>query len=125
MTKRDTFLKETPPNGKHLFIIITDPNENDEVLCVNIDSFEIKDIEEIDKSCLLPMGCHEFIFKPTFVNYADAISLKTEIIKSELRKKIFITREAVSSQILKLIQDGALVSNAFNKKKFNDFIKYF
>jgi len=34
--KKDTFLIQDSPSSKHLFIIITDPNEHDQVLMAEV-----------------------------------------------------------------------------------------
>ena len=44
----DTFLLATPPNDKHLFIIIA-PTENEKFLCVNLTSKR----NNSDTSCML------------------------------------------------------------------------
>jgi hypothetical protein len=110
------FLKNTPPNDEHLFIVITKPDENDRVLCVNMDSYELAEAEYIDDSCKLLPGCHKFVTKLTYINYAKAILLSTDEIKEILTNGLFKQYDPVNFGILRQIQRGAKITDALPKK---------
>ncbi len=115
MPKKQTFLDEPlADNGKrHLRIVITDSNEQNEFLTVAVDtlhsSFQ-------DDSCIIEKDEHPFIKTRSFVNYHYARVLNFTQVFNGLQKGVLVRKEDVSEELLRRIQDGAKKSNRLNKK---------
>lgn len=123
MPKKQTFLDEPlSGNGKrHLRIVITDSNEQNEFLTVAVDTLRSS---SQDKSCIIEQGEHPFIKTRSFVNYHYARVLNFTQVFNGLQKGVFIRKEDVSEELLKRIQDGAKKSNRLNRK-FKIWFEFF
>src|ERR1019366_5002265 len=65
----DTFLISSPRNEvEHLWIVLTEPDEENQSLCVNITTAQ----DGSDLTVELNKGDHPFIKHPSVVNYFDA-----------------------------------------------------
>lgn len=106
MLKGKTFLDEPLPKifTRHLRIIISNPNEDNEFLTVPVDTFK-SDFQ--DKSCIIEQGEHQFITHKSFVNYKYAKVISFAKIFNGLQQGIFIKKEDVSAELLLKIQNGA------------------
>lgn len=117
----DAFSLPTPNNPKeHLWVIITEPDATTRAACVNMTS--IKDwTPEADKHLVLSGGEHQFINKPTVVNYKDARLL----YMNQVDKMLVATKDKIvckqydrcSDALLKTIQDSMPTSPADKKIK--------
>lgn len=117
MPKKQTFLDEptTENNIKHLRIVITDANKDSEFLTVPVDTLRS---EYQDKSCIINVGDHSFIKHKSFVNYKFAAVLTFQQIFNGLHQGLLISKEDVTEEVLKRIQEGAKKSpNLDNKYK--------
>jgi hypothetical protein len=128
--KKSSFLVPTPlrsnPDKKHLFMAITDPDANNCVMCVNATECTIEELydDEIDKSCILIPGCHDFITKLSRVYYEDARLLDMNVIKNEIRNGNYVEKSDISDNILKKVQKGAEKSDAL-PKRFREYFELF
>ena len=113
MPKKQSFLDEPLiDNGKrHLRIVITDSNEQNEFLTVAVDTLR-SSIQ--DTSCIIEPGEHSFIKARSFVNYHYAKVLNYAQIFNGLQKGVLVRKEDISEELLKRIQDGARKTNRFN-----------
>lgn len=98
---------------KHLRIIISNPNEDNEFLTVSVDTFKF---DWQDSSCIINSGEHPFIKHKSFVNYRYAEVISFGKIFNALRLGLFIKKEDVSPELLLKIQNGARVSRHFDEK---------
>lgn len=123
MSKRTSFLDEPlPDNGKrHLRIIITDSNDDNEFLTVPVDTLRSR---FQDKSCLIQPNEHNFIKEQSFVNYKYARVLNFATVFNGLQKGILIKKEDISTELLKRIQNGAKVSKQLDIK-FQEWFNLF
>jgi len=119
LTAGDTFFLPTPPDflTKHLFIVISERNEYDEVLIVNVTTKK----SHSDASCILRNGDHPFIKHESVANYADARAVKvSDLCRLIGRHADVSSHQSVSPELLRRIQEGALVSPALPTK----YLKY-
>jgi len=123
--KKDTFLIQDRSSVKHLYIIITDPNEHGQVLVVNITSYKGTRIE--DNSCLLKNGCHSFIKHDSVVNYSQTVCTTIEKIENAMKRfgeRRIKKMQPISDHVLNAIQSGARISGRL-KIKYRRFFSYF
>ena len=113
MPKKQTFLDEPLESNekRHLRIVITDSNEQNEFLTVVVDTLRNN---SQDKSCIIEPGEHSFIKVRSFVNYHYARVLNFTQVFNGLQKGVLVRKEDVSEELLKKIQDGARKSNRLN-----------
>ena len=129
MGKKQTFLSDiNSPLKKHLFVIITDPDDDLNYLIVPITTLK-KDINNKpfagqDSSCILKKGEHSFIKHESWVSYAKAIKLSFSEVYNGIRKELFIRKEDVTIEVLKKIQNGAKKSK-YLPAGFKSFFNYF
>lgn len=120
MFKGKSFLDEPIPikNVRHLRIVISDPNENNEFLTVSVDTLRS---EYQDKSCVIEPGEHKFIRHKSFVNYKYARVISFAKIVNGEKAGLFIRKENVSAELLLRIQNGAKISRNLR----NEFRSWF
>ena len=105
MPKKQSFLDEPIGQEKrHLNIVITDANSENEYLIVPVDTLRF-DLQ--DKSCVLYPGDHSFIRHKSFVNYRFAKVISYSQLYNGLNRGLFIRKEDISEEVLKRIQEGA------------------
>ncbi len=122
--KRGTLLipsgTEYAPNKKHLFVILTAPQGTEqEFLLVNIASR----IEPHDKACLLSLGDHSFITRPSYVSYRHAIILTAKQIMDGVRDGKFIHKDCINENVFSRICQGLLMSKFVAPNKLQFFTK--
>ena len=105
MPKKQSFLDEpTGQNKRHLNIVITEANSENEYLVVPVDTLRF-DFQ--DRSCILHAGDHSFIKHDSFVNYKYARVISYVQLFNGLNKGLFIRKEDISEEVLIRIQNGA------------------
>ncbi len=97
------------PDRKHLFIVLSDPVTDEQVvLLVSISS--VKPNRWNDEACLLYRGDHPFIKKESFVDYSSArIEPATKLTKA-IDQGVFIPREPISEVVFERICAGVMAS---------------
>jgi len=110
--KRNTLLIPSgtfeDPERKHLFVIVTNKGENNSFLAVPVSS--IKPDIYYDKTTLLPVGCHSFIRKPSYVLYEKADILKADRLIKCVEGWVYTPREKMPLPQFKAICNGVTVS---------------
>lgn len=123
--KKTTFFVTKSINNRaisHLFIVISDPNPNDEVLVVNVST--LRNPAKADPACIVNAGEHSAIKDKSFIFYYFAEKMTTKWIADKCRNNIYEMSEEISDSLLVKIQDGAKRS-MFLKQEFKRFFSYF
>jgi hypothetical protein len=71
----------------HLFIVMSDPDSNDEVLVVNVST--LHNSEKADRACILDAGEHPAIKTRSFIPYYYAETMAVKRIKDKCRDNIY------------------------------------
>ena len=111
--QRATVLIPTPIDGrpdlKHLFILLTDPvTEEQLVLIVNLSS--VKPNIPYDESCVLHEGDHTFIRKTSYVDYSRARIVPISQIQNGIKQGKIQPFEAIETDIFARVCYGLLQS---------------
>lgn len=112
----DAFLLSTPPNDKHLFVVIA-PTQNGKYLCVNVTSKR----NNSDISCVLQQSDHPFIKHDSVINYKKAREVEPAVIQNQISRGNCIQYQSVSSSVLKRIQEGGIISKKL-KNKYKNYL---
>jgi len=99
----DTFIPALP--DAHLWIVLTEPNEEGKVVIVNLTS------GVFDQSCILEPGDHPFVRHTSTIRYQKAMLCSHEKLEESVRAGSVRRREPVAMEIVKRIWRGALVSD--------------
>jgi hypothetical protein len=131
MGKGQTFLNtpdKTSRGGiRHLNIIITNPDDDNNVLVVPVCTCREKDGKPFlgqDLSCLLPAGCHPFIKEKSYIRYHHAKVMNLIDIFNGLNKGKLKRQEDIDIHFVQDMQRGAEES-PFLPEKLKMFFEYF
>jgi hypothetical protein len=91
----------------HLWILITDPAP-DTHLGVFVSVTSLRDGQ--DQTVVLRRGDHPYVAKDSVVYYGDARLLDTALIEKDLSAGLVQHHAPCSTELLRLLQDGALAS---------------
>jgi hypothetical protein len=111
----------------HLWVIISDTNNDGELLEVNITSTNNPDgtrRKYIDNSCIVNVGEHPWITHESFLYYRKARGTEQSAIDRLLQARLITSNENVSSRLLRKIQDGAKKS-VYLETNLEKFFPYF
>lgn len=109
MNVGDTFLRPAHPmpgEKQHLWIIITSPNPENQVLIVNITSLKPWQ----DQTVILNSGEHPFITQQSCVFYREAEIVDNSRLDEAEEKGAIVKRESCSERLIALIRDGLAAS---------------
>ena len=121
--KKKTFWKKLPTEKKtHIRFIISDPDENNNVLVVNMTTFHNNGRE--DTSCILDIGDHPKIEHKSWLNYAESEELHILKLTEGSIRRIIPFDSNISDEVLKKIQQGARKTSQL-AKKFRKYFKHF
>ena len=131
MAKGQSFLNE-PDNTargliRHLHIVITEPDEDNNVLVVPVCTYREKDgkpYQGQDSSCILNAGCHSFVKNKSYIRYSNAKAMSLADIFNGLQRGRLTKQPDFSVSIIQDIQRGAEES-FFLPIKFKRFFNYF
>jgi len=99
--------KNDPRRTAHLWIVLTDPDENGKFLGVNITSYELfKDL-----TVILTAGEHPFIVKRSVVQYTDARIFTVENMDLLIGRGFAELREECSDALLEKARAGLMKSD--------------
>lgn len=114
LTAGDSFLGPLlPDKDEHLWIVLNDPTPAGEILTVNLTS----ERPYSEKTVILNAGDHEFIKRPSSINYSRAQIRDAKELGKILNKRfIFISCQKFKPAILKKIQEGVLKSPRIRRK---------
>tara|TARA_R110002110_G_scaffold265044_2_gene480928 strand:+ start:1170 stop:1571 length:402 start_codon:yes stop_codon:yes gene_type:complete len=108
-----------PYNDKpHLFVILNDPCDEGDCLLVMVSS--IKANRKHDDTCILNVGDHPYITKPSFLLYRMAERVSSRHISKMVSKKYYEEKENISDVVLERIIEGLFDSDETRGK----IIKY-
>lgn len=97
------------PDRKHLFIVLSDPVTDEQVvLLVSISS--VKPNRWNDEACLLYSLEHPFIKKDSFVDYSSARIEPADKLTKAVDQGIFLSREPVNQDVFDRICAGIMAS---------------
>jgi len=94
--------------GTHPYVIVTNPAADGKFAIANFTTKADRPRE--DQSCVLVPGDHPFITHDTIIRYADAYLTDEGALRGLLSQSLIEFLVPVSPQVLKRIQEGALVS---------------
>jgi len=120
-TAGNTLLIPSGPQGNHLFIILTDPQDYDghpPKSCISACICTIRK-GPYDKTCIIPGGSHPFINNESYVDYRNARLDQAVHFINSIKSGFFTPKEPVDSQLLKKIFDGLA-----NSKQTPNYIKH-
>jgi len=128
MGKGQTFLSESEktPNGeekRHLRIIITNPNENNEYLVVSVTTWH-EGVRGQDPSCILPAKCHSFIKHKSWVDFSRTRAMTYIEIFNGLRRGLLVNKEELDPVLIQSIQGAASISE-FIPEELITFFEFF
>jgi hypothetical protein len=97
---------ERDPERGHLFIVLTSPNVEKQVLATSVSSY----YPRCDHTCILESGCHKFIKRKSFVLYAQASTFPAEKIIQRVQDGEIRYMGLIEETIFEKICDGLLDS---------------
>jgi hypothetical protein len=131
MGKGQAFLSEEEQAGRglfrHLNIVITEADEEQNYLVVPVTTFREKDGKPLpgqDESCILPAGCHPFIVRKSYARYSRARKMSYAEIYNGLKKGRLVNKEDISPVCLQELQRGAELS-PYLPEELSRFFAYF
>lgn len=96
------------PDKKHLFIIMTKVCQEGHHLVVSVSS--VKDGLRHDSTCELGIGSHPFITKPSFILYARAERLRSNLLAKCVEGWVYTPRERLDDAVFERVCDGVEIS---------------
>lgn len=90
----------------HLWVVISDPERDSNVLIVNLTTFR----HHKDDTCILNQGDHPFVQHETCINYACGEVPTGGHLADLMNRERIKLQDRMSPDILKRIQDGALTT---------------
>ena len=117
--------KSTIKNMKkahHLYIVISDPDEDGNVLVVSINTLRRESRQ--DKSCVLDRNDHDFIKNKSIVRYDKVVIVSQILLVKMSLKGLIVMKEDLRKAVLKRIQKGAKMTKMI-RKKFKEYYQYF
>lgn len=103
--------KKSDDTASHLFIVLTNANQNQEVLAINITSSD-----KFDPTCILTSKDHSFINRKSYVSYRYCHIFTVD----KLKKLVIKTYEPIGQDILDRIIKG-LYQSKYTKQKIKSF----
>lgn len=121
VVKKATLLLPSGPgtDGQHLYAIITNPCDGDQCLLVSFSS--VKQGRFHDPACLVNPGEHEFVVKPTYVEYRMARIMRCDHIDKCVSGWTFTPKGPISDDLLERIHNGVEQSDFTSGRVFNYF----
>ena len=108
-----------PPPPQHYWFVLSDPKLDSE--CIFVANITSWDDFNGDSACRVKAGDHPRIVKDCFVNYEDTKEFKLIELMAVLQKQLISFCEPASTDLLQLMQFGALQSE-FCKNKFKKLL---
>ena len=131
MAKGQSFLNEpdktTRGEIRHLNVVITEPDEDKNVLVVPVCTYHEKDGKPWlgqDTSCILKAGCHPFINVKSYISYRNARAMNFIDIFNGLNNGKLDRKQDFDAYLVQEMQRGAEESLLI-PEKLKRFFKYF
>lgn len=110
----DTFFIDSGHTGKHLFVVLNDPDTVDgygkTLIAVAVSFSTIYPNVPHDDSCILQAGDHEFITHPSFAYYRETRIIRSTEYVGCIKSGTYTPGKPVTADLLKKLQDGLLNS---------------
>lgn len=109
----DTFLLDTPPNGKHLFVAIA-PLTDTKFLFVSLTTKN----NSSDLSCVINKGAGvpDFVEQTSVIYYNKPREIEIKTIQELVNQNEWVSKGRFSPNILYKIQIGATISDRIPRK---------
>ncbi len=120
--KRIVFWRKDDSGQEHLRFVISDPDEDNRVMTVNMT--KVYGTGREDLSCILFPGDHRCITYKSYIRYDLALDLECKKLLNENFSGNIRMEEDASEETLLKIQEGARNSDAL-PEKFKPFFDYF
>jgi len=101
----------------HLWVVISDEKQSDDVLVVNLTSYDPASVDpRKETACVLRKGDHVFITRPSSVNYFGARRIASAVLDQWHKERKIKTHPRMSPEPLQRIRDGAYDSEHLPEK---------
>jgi len=111
--KKSTFLIPSGPlenpDKKHLHIILTDSDENGDVLAVSVSTYKNK---YCDGTCILNAGDHPFIKHKSWVVYRNIGTFPVSDIQEGVHNGTMIRCEDLADEVFQRVIKGCLIKKS-------------
>jgi len=98
--------------------VLSKPGVNaSQILLVNVTTYK-KDAD-VDNSCILEVGDHRFITRPSFILYRKAVFSNLELLSRGIEKRVLVPDIPVTEELLRRILHGAAKSPFLSRKYLN------
>lgn len=106
--KGATLLVPSGPSGNHLYVVVTEPDENDQVLVVTFCSIPEQGFH--DATCEIHEG-HPFVTRPTYVNYRLSEIMTCAHIEKCVDGWVYTPKQSIDDdELMTRMRDGILDS---------------
>src|SRR5258708_10421215 len=96
----------------HLWVVVTNPDERGQLLIVSITTLR----HNVDQTVVLQRGDHPFVRHQSSVFFGDSMIVSEERLEQWRLAGVASAEEPCRADILRLIQDGVLVSDYTPRK---------
>jgi hypothetical protein len=96
------------PDKKHLFVIMTKACADGQHLLLSVSS--IKSEVKHDPTCELDAGCHPFVTKPSFVLYAKASRVRSDLLIKCVDGWVYTPKERLADDVFARVCTGVAAS---------------
>lgn len=116
----DTFLLDSGPSGKHLFVVLSDPKvifgygRTLIAVSVSITTYHVGRAN--DNTCIIEVGEHPFITRKSFAYYRGAVILREHEYSTGLASGHYVRHERVSDDLLNRLIQGFHASRAVSRE---------
>ncbi len=120
LTPGDTFVNDDRAGGpSHLWIVITRPTKEREVVIVNVTSWR----SLADPTCVLQPGDHQFVRRKSYIEYRRAKRVSVDEIRVLLNSGGCVEYDTASPSLLERILDGAAERKDYIPHKCRDILR--
>lgn len=92
------------PDKKHLFIIMTAVCQNGQHLLLSVSS--IKESVKHDVTCELEVGCHPFITAASYIFYAKAAQVRSDLLVKCVDGWVYTPKERLADNVFQRVSAG-------------------
>jgi len=100
---------DNDPNRRHLFVVLTNPCAEGQVLLVSLSS--VRDGVHHDPACIFEAGEHEFVRQRSFAAYRLARIERADHISRCVDGWLFTPRDAMDDALVQRMCEGLMLSD--------------
>jgi len=97
-------------HSEHLWIVLTNPNADGEILIVSITTVYAHDKDKADMTMLLHKGEHRFITRDSYIYYREAMIKKASDLEAEEKTGTLKMHDSCTPEVLSLVRGGISAS---------------